>query len=380
VTRALIRAAIALGIVLVAAGPASAHQTAVKYLEVRVAGSDLQIEIRAQPSDVTRPLALADDATPSVDEALAGADRVAPYVRDWLAIRNAGAPCAAGPATVTRAAADARFLAVRWSVHCEAEVDELALDLGGFFAVDRAHEMLLNLTTPDADPYDTTIDADGSPLELTLSAERPSTLLAWIWQGMWHIYSGYDHVAFVLALLLVLAISRRPDGAWQVRPLWPALRATATVITAFTIAHSLTLIAASLGWLQLPIRFVEAMIAVSIAYTAIENIVKPDVRWRYLLTFAFGLIHGLGFASVLAVLLPPDQVVVPLLEFNLGVELGQLSIVVVALPLFAGIAWLIGAPRYRRIVLPILSGVIAVFGVKWTLERVFEISLPFLGL
>jgi hypothetical protein len=104
------------------------------------------------------------------------------------------------------------------------------------------------------------------------------------------------------------------------------------------------------------------------------------VRWRYLLTFAFGLIHGLGFASVLAVLLPPDQVVVPLLEFNLGVELGQLSIVVVALPLFAGIAWLIGAPRYRRIVLPILSGVIAVFGVKWTLERVFEISLPFLGL
>ena len=370
----------ACAILLASAGTASAHQTAVKYLDVHVEGGELAIEIRAQPTDVTRPLGLADDAVPTVEQALAGAPQVLPYVHAWLAIRNGDAPCAAGPATITRAAADARFLAIRWHVHCDAAVDRLVLDLDGFFAVDTTHEMLLNLTTPDADPYDTTIDADASPLSLTLSEDRPSTVAAWIWQGMWHIYSGYDHVSFVLALLLVLAISRGPDGAWRVRPLVPALRATATVITAFTIAHSLTLISASMGWVRLPSRFVETMIAVSIAYTAIENIVKPDVRWRYVLTFGFGLIHGLGFASVLSVLLPPDQVVVPLLEFNLGVELGQLSIVLVALPLFALLAHLAGAPRYRRIVMPCLSGLIALFGVKWTIERVFRIALPFLGL
>jgi hypothetical protein len=194
---------------------------------------------------------------------------------------------------------------------------------------------------------------------------------------MKHIYTGRDHVSFVIALLLVVVIARKRAGdeQWENRPFWPALRATAVVVTAFTIAHSLTLIAASLGWFQLPSRFVESMIGASIAYTAVENIFKPDVRWRYGLTFGFGLIHGLGFASMLAVLLPPDQVVAPLLEFNIGVELGQLSIVAVALPLLAVIARLVGADRYRNRVMPALSGVIAVLGAIWVVERVFEVEL-----
>ena len=135
------------------------------------------------------------------------------------------------------------------------------------------------------------------------------------------------------------------------------------------------MIAASLGWLSLPSRLVESLIAFSILYTAIEDIVRPDVRWRFVLTFGFGLVHGLGFASVLQEMLPPDHVIAPLLGFNLGVEIGQLVIVVIALPLAWLVARELGAERYRRRVLPALAIVIAIVAVKWLIERVFGLSL-----
>jgi hypothetical protein len=105
------------------------------------------------------------------------------------------------------------------------------------------------------------------------------------------------------------------------------------------------------------------MIALSIAYTAIEDIAKPDVRWRFVLTFAFGLVHGLGFASTLANLLPPRDVVVPLLCFNIGVEIGQLTIVLGVLPVLYLVARTCGARRYRLYVLPVVAGVIAAAGL-----------------
>ena len=173
------------------------------------------------------------------------------------------------------------------------------------------------------------------------------SLLGWIGVGMDHIYDGRDHISFVLVLLLVVMLVRTGE-TWDTRRILPTLKSTATVITAFTVAHSISLIAASLGWLDLPSRMVESLIALSIAYTAAENIVHPDVRWRFVLTFGFGLIHGLGFASVLSELLPPKDVIVPLLCFNVGVELGQLTIVAVALPVFYLLARVIGAWRYRE--------------------------------
>jgi hypothetical protein len=99
------------------------------------------------------------------------------------------------------------------------------------------------------------------------------------------------------------------------------------------------------------------------------------VRWRFSLTFAFGLIHGLGFAGSLAELLPPRDVVVPLLCFNIGVELGQLTVVLVALPLFYGAARLLGGDRYRRVALPGLAGVIFLVGLTMFVERILDVSI-----
>ncbi|MBK9034129.1 MAG: HupE/UreJ family protein [Myxococcales bacterium] len=123
---------------------------------------------------------------------------------------------------------------------------------------------------------------------------------------------------------------------------------TAVLVSAFTIAHSLTLIAAALGWVSLPAQLVECAIAASIVWTAAASAIRPGARGGWAVAFGFGLMHGLGFARMLTPLLPPGDVIVPLLCFNVGVELAQLTIVAVALPVTWALARAIGAPAYRR--------------------------------
>ncbi len=379
--RSAIVCAVVIAVAAVAA-PARAHQTSVKYVDVTALGRRATIALTVAPGDVTEPLGLAPDARPTVVEAAVPA--VAAYVAGWLALRpdtgldsgpdagpGLGAPC---PASRPDAAADsdARFVVVRWQVACAADLARIALDFRAFFAVDARHEAIVTVHAPGA-PGEAAVVRATDPI-LRVQAGEAVGLVGWIAAGVDHIWEGRDHVSFVLALLLVVMLVRSGTG-WDTRPPVATLRRTATIITAFTVAHSLSLIAASLGWVRLPGRLVESLIAVSILYTAIENIVRPDVRWRFVLTFGFGLVHGLGFASVLAVMLPPDHVIAPLLGFNVGVEVGQLVIVVIALPL----AWLaareLGAGRYRRGAMPALSVVLAALAVKWLIERVFAVSL-----
>ncbi len=230
----------------------------------------------------------------------------------------------------------------------------------------------MQLAAPGTATIQTIVRADHA--QTTLRPGEAPSLLAWVKTGMDHIYEGIDHILFVLALLLVVMLYRGA-GTWHTRAFLLTLRSTALVITAFTIAHSISLIAAALGYIALPGGFVEAVIALSIAYTAAEDVVKPDVTWRYWLTFGFGLIHGLGFASVLAELLPPTDVVVPLLCFNVGVEIGQLSIVLVALPVFYAVARVAGGDRYRRRVLPFFAGIIFLAGLTMLVERLLGVRI-----
>lgn len=349
--------------------PAAAHQTSVKYVDVAIDGARAAVTITVAPGDVTEPLGLPADARPPVADARTPA--VAHYVQRWLAIATR-APCPAQPPRASPDA-DARFVVVAWEVTCADELVHVTLDFRAFFAVDPRHEAIVTVH-PAGEPGDAIVVRAGEPV-LQVSPGEPVGLLGWVGAGIDHIWSGRDHVCFVLVLLLVAMLARE-GGRWVTRPPLATLRATATVITAFTLPHSLSLIAAALGWVQLPSRLVESLIAFSILYTALEDIARPDTRWRFLLTFGFGLVHGLGFASVLAVMLPPDHIIAPLLGFNLGVELGQLVIVVIALPL----AWLacreLGAERYRRRVLPAIAALIAVIALKWLIERVFAITLP----
>lgn len=365
------RVLVALAIVVGVAGTATAHQSSIKYADITVDGSTAQVKLTIAPTDVTQPLGQADTATPTVADVLAPAtvDRVTAFVASWVTLRDpSGAPCSitsprAGPDP------DAKFVDITYTAVCHVEITKLTLDFTRFFALDQRHEAIVSVHARGEQVEPMVVRSSEPVLEVTPG--QATSLLGWIRHGMDHIYGGLDHIAFVLSLLLVVVLTRTSEG-WQVRTPVAALRSTALVITAFTVGHSISLILASLGYISLPSRFVESVIAGSIVYTAVEDVIRPDVTWRFVLTFCFGLIHGLGFASVLADLLPKEQVLLPLVTFNVGVEIGQLTIVLAAIPVCWGIARLVGAQRYRRYVLPALALPLVVVGLRWLVERAFD--------
>ena len=193
---------------------------------------------------------------------------------------------------------------------------------------------------------------------LTVSAAQPSrgaVFFGFLRLGVEHIWTGYDHLLFLFGLLVVCR----------------SFRSIAGIITCFTLAHSLTLALATLGLVNLPSHLVEPAIAASIVFVGIENLLRrgrePVGRWA--LTFAFGLIHGFGFASVLRELGVGRNgagVALPLFTFNLGVELGQISIAALVLP----IVWQLRKNEaFVRRAIPALSAVVAALGLYWFLLR-----------
>ncbi|MCC6327680.1 MAG: HupE/UreJ family protein [Acidobacteria bacterium] len=201
---------------------------------------------------------------------------------------------------------------------------------------------------------DAKIDAVAVDLS-SVEPERPQTFLQFILLGVEHILTGFDHLAFLLALLLF-------GGSF---------REAAKIITSFTFAHLISLALATFNLIQLPSGIVEPLIAASIIYVGLENIFRREIKWRWLLTFAFGLIHGLGFAAVLRDLgfgSDIGQTVVPLLSFNLGVELGQVGIAALVLPLI----WkLKQRPSFTPVYVPVCSTLLVLLGGYWLIERTF---------
>ncbi len=186
------------------------------------------------------------------------------------------------------------------------------------------------------------------------SGDAP-TIRGFIVLGVEHIWTGYDHLLFLFALLVVCRSFRSIVG----------------IITCFTVAHSLTLAMATLDIVNLPSRLVEAVIAASIVYVGVENLVRrgEEPKGRWALTFAFGLVHGFGFASVLKELgvgAGGSGLLMPLFTFNLGVELGQIVIAAVVLP----IVWRLRKnEKFIRRGVPALSAIVALAGLYWLVER-----------
>ena len=209
-------------------------------------------------------------------------------------------------------------------------------------------------------PYDGYLEAGRLSDPITLSggdqAGQLATFFNYIPVGFDHIIpKGLDHILFVLGLFFL---------STRIRPLLMQ-------ITAFTLAHTVTLALGALGYVSIPGSIVEPIIAASIVYVAVENILTDGLsRWRPLVVFCFGLLHGLGFASVLGEFGLPESAFIPaLLGFNLGVEFGQLTVIAVAFALIG--YWFRVKPWYRaRIAIPASAG-IAMVGAYWFVERVF---------
>ena len=217
-------------------------------------------------------------------------------------------------------------------------------------------------------------NAPPQPFDLGV-ADRWAQFTDYVREGVWHIWIGFDHILFLLSLLLPSVL------AWQAaRPHWQAVERAGEafwgvfkVVTAFTLAHSITLSLAVLGVIELPSRLVESVIAASVMAAALNNVWPRVIARLWMVAFGFGLVHGFGFASVLADLgLPADALALALVGFNVGVELGQLAIVLVFLPLAFALR---RTAFYRRWVMVAGSLFIALLALAWFVERAFGVKL-----
>ena len=355
--------------------PVMAHKASDSYLRIDVDGRTVsgQWDIALRDIDFALGLDLDGNGEITWGEVRTRHADIDSWALDRLGLQRGGA-CALRVADhLVESHTDGAYAVLQLAGECPQASGNLTVAYRLLFELDALHRGLLRLSF------------DGTPHSAVLSPERAeqqfvageSSRLAqfgqYLVEGIWHIWIGFDHILFLLALLLP-AVLIHESGRWRgVVRFGDALREVLWVVTAFTVAHSITLSLAALGLVQLPSRLVESAIAASVVLAAANNL-KPLVESRrWLVAFCFGLIHGFGFASVLAELgLPQEALVLSLLGFNLGVEIGQLAIVAVFLPL----GFMLRATAfYRRGVLIGGSLVTLVVALVWLLERAFNLKL-----
>lgn len=271
---------------------------------------------------------------------------------------------------------DGPYAVVRFGLGAPDGARTITIDYRAFFEVDPQHRGLLRLEA--AGRTQTAVFSPGKPSQSLELAGRSRWLqfLEFLKEGVWHIWLGFDHILFLLALLLP-SVLRRGEQGWEVvAGFRPALIKVVKIVTAFTVAHSITLSLATLELVRLPSRLVESTIAASVILAAFNNLrpIFPDRGW--IVAFVFGLIHGFGFANVLADLgLARETLALALVGFNLGVELGQLAIVAVFLPLAFSLrsSWV-----YQKLTLRFGSALIVLLATTWMFERIWDFKvLPF---
>lgn len=358
--------------------PALAHKPSDSYLSLYVQDRQIvgQWDIALRDLDFAIGLDQDGDGKLTWDEIRQRHAAIAAYALERLTLSTRKGACALQPGEqLIDHHTDGAYSVLRFQATCPAQVSELTIGYRLFADTDPQHKGLLRLTHSDgagdgAAPVTTTAIFDPQHARQTLSLATPDRwhqFAVYVKEGVWHIWIGYDHILFLLSLLLPAVLLAPPANNLR-----GAVFDVLKVVTAFTLAHSLTLTLASLSLVSLPSRLVESAIAASVVLAALNNI-YPILRTRRpLAAFVFGLIHGFGFASVLSDLgLPQGALFVSLLGFNLGVELGQLAIVAVFLPL----AFALRHTRFYRALLTWGSALIAVLAMVWLVERLFDLRL-----
>ncbi len=268
---------------------------------------------------------------------------------------------------------DGAYAVINFDLICSSLVDKLNVEYHLLFDLDPTHRGLVQINHGTSSefvifsPEKQQANIDFNP------SSQWQTFVQFLKEGVWHIWIGYDHILFLLCLLLPSVVSRTPTGWVQNTSFTNTLGQVGKIITAFTLAHSITLLLGVLQIVSLPSRLIESTIAFSVMMVAANNL-YPFFRERaWFVAFVFGLIHGFGFASVLTDLdLTTANVGVSLLGFNLGVEIGQLAIVSVYLPM----AYLLRSYWfYQRIVLYAGSQAIMLLAFVWFMQRAFDLSI-----
>lgn len=360
---------------------ACAHNPSKSYLSLVIVpdGVTVQMDIPLADLQSAVPLDLDHDGFVSWDELRAGFAAVTTYALAHLTINVDGRDAVLHLTDNEPAIedfSDGSYIRLSFAVENVPRPKSLAVNYRLFFDINTLHRGMLRLEC-DGRTQTAIFTPGHGTQQFEIGVVSPGRqFLVFLREGVWHIWTGYDHILFLLALLLP-SVLRREAGQWRgVDGLRPAFVNIFKIVTAFTVAHSLTLSLATLQIVRLPSRVTESAIAASVVLAAANNL-KPLIRERgWMVAFAFGLIHGFGFANALSDLgLVHGTLLLTLVGFNLGVEAGQLVIVCLFLP--AAFA-LRNTRFYQRPLLRFGSALIIIVAGTWMMERIFNFKLlPF---
>lgn len=342
---------------------AAAHMGSTKALHVTPTPGGARIEARIEARDAALALGLGrsvDAAEVAQHGALLGA-----WLTRGITMQSDGGPCDAHASGVVLETGDKDRILATLDVKCPSSTS-LSLRDDTLFDDDPDHEVFVTVHA-DRGVSSHVLRADARSLVIDTMPGAATTAKTFVREGVVHLLSGYDHLLFLLSLILIAGLTAKRDGMRS------AMKDIGWLVTAFTLGHSISLCAAALGWVSVPIDWVEAAIAASIVLVAGLNLACPEapshktLRGRNLLAASFGLIHGFGFSSVLAeVGLPQAHRVLALLSFNVGIELGQIACV---LALLLPLAVWARRPSYTRYGVQAGSLAIALCGCTWLVER-----------
>ena len=365
---------------LVAHSPSFAHQSSASYLSLEVTNLLVNGRIDVALKDLEPALHLDTDQDGQItwEELQAAETRIHTYLEPKLSISLDGdkRPMVWSEMLVDHHQ-DGTYAVLLFEVTAAARPQKLAVDYQVLFELDPTHRGLFQLLVgtntitsvfnPQSHLLEFELEKPNSPRDVFLRFGR---------EGIHHIWTGYDHLLFLLMLLLPSVLIRDGKGWQPVDRLKPALIETTKIVTAFTVAHSITLTLAALGKVNISSRIIEPAIAASIILTALNNIRPMLDRREWMVAFGFGLIHGFGFAGALAEMeLPTNALAVSLFSFNAGVEVGQMAVVALVVP---GIYMARTRPWYLRYILRggSLAGIY--LAAIWFAERVGNFKvLPF---
>lgn len=355
---------------------AYAHKPSDSYLNIKVAGQRMvgQWDIALRDLDVAIGLDQDGNGELSWDEIRARHGDIAAYALARLRLSNADTAC---PLRVTEHLidehTDGAYAVLRFQGECAGPIATLGIQYKLLFDIDPQHKGLLKLDSP-GQTSTAIFSPEHAEQQVELSqAGKFRQFADYVAHGVGHIWIGIDHILFLLSLLLPAVLVFGGKQWLPAENFKSSFVDVLKIVTAFTLAHSITLTLATLHVISLPSRWVESAIAASVVIAALNNVLPLFQRKRWIAAFAFGLIHGFGFAGVLADLgLPQASLLLALVGFNLGVEIGQIAIVAAFLPLAYAMrqTW-----AYQRLVLNAGSVMIAMVAAVWLVERVFDLKL-----
>ncbi len=263
--------------------------------------------------------------------------------------------------------ADRTYAEFSLQSHCPSTDNQLTVEANYLTIVDPQHQLFLSLNN-DGKTTSTLLTRNNKTLSITGDIKLFDSIKAFIREGIWHIFTGYDHILFIMTLIFASLFGVAMDQQKT------SVKNLLLMISSFTIAHSVTLIASALDWIRIPSQWVESAIAATVIFAALNVRMKWVAEKLWALTFSFGLIHGMGFANALRELSIPEQnFISSLVSFNIGVEIGQLVLVGISLPLLFLLAK--NSFKLQQQSIKFATAFITCFGIIWFIERVANVEI-----